>query len=244
MNKKLFSILTVCLLGCIALPAAPVDEDAARDIAEQFAARTPQLKSSRSVQPAALTTAYVAARAAGGNYYYVFNQGDQGGCIIVSGDDRAGQVLGYTIQGSFCYDSIPPAMRWWLGQYQQQMEHLLAQPDSQVTAQPQQSVSTLPAGQLHSASSRAQAVRAFGASVPKSATKASDGYLAPLLGDIAWDQDAPYNDLCPAVWNGGRAYTGCVATAMAQIMDYYLWPVQGTGSHSYTCEVGVATPAR
>ena len=237
MNKKLFSILTVCLLGCIALPAAPVDEDAARDIAEQFAARTPQLKSSRSVQPAALTTAYVAARAAGGNYYYVFNQGDQGGCIIVSGDDRAGQVLGYTIQGSFCYDSIPPAMRWWLGQYQQQMEHLLAQPDSQVTAQPQQSVSTLPAGQLHSASSRAQAVRAFGASVPKSATKASDGYLAPLLGDIAWDQDAPYNDLCPAVWNGGRAYTGCVATAMAQIMDYYLWPVQGIGSHSYTCEV-------
>ena len=39
MNKKLFSILTACLLGCIVLPAAPVDEDAARDIAAQFAAR-------------------------------------------------------------------------------------------------------------------------------------------------------------------------------------------------------------
>ncbi len=227
----------VACLGSIALLAAPVDENAARDIAAQFAARAPQLKSSRPVQPTTLTTAYVAARMDGSNAYYVFNRGKQGGYIIVSGDDRAEQVLGYSTRGSFCYDSIPPAMRWWLGQYRQQMEHLSAQPDPQAATQQPQAVPTLPARQLHPVSGQPQMVRASGAAVPKSATKATDSYLAPLLGNIAWDQGEPYNNLCPTLWSGERAATGCVATAMAQIMDYYLWPAQGNGSHSYTCQV-------
>lgn len=56
-----------------------------------------------------------------------------------------------------------------------------------------------------------------------------DKTVGPLLGDIAWDQGDPYNRMCPA----GCA-TGCVATAMAQVMYYHRWPTQGMGSNSYT----------
>ena len=59
-----------------------------------------------------------------------------------------------------------------------------------------------------------------------------DTEVAPMI-TTQWDQDAPYNDQCP-VLKGKRTYTGCVATAMAQLMNYHEWPKQGTGSHSYT----------
>lgn len=55
--------------------------------------------------------------------------------------------------------------------------------------------------------------------------------IAPLLS-TAWNQDAPYNDLCPEI-NGKRAVTGCVATAMAQVMKYHNYPQKGLSSISY-----------
>ncbi len=61
-----------------------------------------------------------------------------------------------------------------------------------------------------------------------------DKEVKPLLGDIQWNQDSPYNDQCPVYDISSRCATGCVATAMAQIMYYNRWPVQGTGSHSYS----------
>ena len=57
--------------------------------------------------------------------------------------------------------------------------------------------------------------------------------VQPLLGSIAWNQDSPYNDLCPLYDMNTRCVTGCVATAMAQVMRYHQWPLQGTGQHSY-----------
>lgn len=48
-----------------------------------------------------------------------------------------------------------------------------------------------------------------------------------------WNQDAPYNDDCP-VFDGERSVTGCVATALAQVMKYHNYPEKGIGSHSYT----------
>lgn len=48
-----------------------------------------------------------------------------------------------------------------------------------------------------------------------------------------WDQDFPYNIMCPTKKGGNPYYTGCVATAMAQVMKYYEWPGEGHGAHSY-----------
>ncbi|MBD5290395.1 MAG: hypothetical protein HDS26_06905 [Bacteroides sp.] len=61
--------------------------------------------------------------------------------------------------------------------------------------------------------------------------------VAPLengRGYAMWNQDAPFNDLCPDYELGKRAPTGCVATAMAQVMFYHQWPLKGTGSHTYS----------
>ena len=57
--------------------------------------------------------------------------------------------------------------------------------------------------------------------------------VAPLLGDIQWGQDYPFNTLCPEK-EGGRSVVGCVATALAQIIRYHQWPNQGEGICSYT----------
>lgn len=57
--------------------------------------------------------------------------------------------------------------------------------------------------------------------------------VGPLLGNINFNQGTPYNNMCPII-NGRRAVTGCVATAMAQVMRYYKFPAVGTGTFTYT----------
>jgi len=64
--------------------------------------------------------------------------------------------------------------------------------------------------------------------------KASDSreMIAPLV-TTKWNQSDPYNNLCPTD-AGGRSVTGCVATALAQIVNYHKWPQgNGTGTYSY-----------
>lgn len=64
---------------------------------------------------------------------------------------------------------------------------------------------------------------------------ASQGYadeVQPILGNREWGQDNPYNLYCPIV-NGEQCPSGCVATALSQIMCYHKWPETGTGSIHY-----------
>ena len=56
--------------------------------------------------------------------------------------------------------------------------------------------------------------------------------VEPLLGETQWGQGEPYNNHCPLI-NGERSVTGCVATALSQIMYKHKYPKQGTGNHSY-----------
>ena len=48
-----------------------------------------------------------------------------------------------------------------------------------------------------------------------------------------WNQGEPYNRLTPILQGNTHCATGCVATAMAQVMKYYEWPERGTGSNKY-----------
>ena len=59
--------------------------------------------------------------------------------------------------------------------------------------------------------------------------------VKPLLANNNWGQDNPYNLLCPTVRNQ-RCVTGCVATAMAQVMHYYEHPSIGKGNVNYRTE--------
>lgn len=56
--------------------------------------------------------------------------------------------------------------------------------------------------------------------------------VQPLLVDTKWGQGDPYNRQCP-IHNGSTSVTGCVATAMAQVMRYYQYPDVGRGTIDY-----------
>ncbi|MFH1998200.1 MAG: C10 family peptidase, partial [Planctomycetota bacterium] len=64
-------------------------------------------------------------------------------------------------------------------------------------------------------------------------SKGGAGPVGPLL-NTAWHQNAPYFNLCPLDATNNQTLVGCVATAIAQIMKYYHWPLKGVGSHRYT----------
>ena len=68
--------------------------------------------------------------------------------------------------------------------------------------------------------------------VSSSKAKKAKKDIEPLLGDIQWNQWAPYNMLCP-VMGKMEAPTGCVATAMAQVMGMWQWPKRGYGKNEY-----------
>lgn len=63
--------------------------------------------------------------------------------------------------------------------------------------------------------------------------------IAPLTL-TKWNQEGPYNMLCPKV-DGRGTVTGCVATAMAQVLKFYSYPTKGYGEHSYFWEPGEET---
>ena len=135
--------------------------------------------------------------------YYVYNIGEKG-FVIVSGDDSQPPVLGYSDKGAFPQgEQMPSNIRWWL--------------DAQAEAAGTMRNEEAPAPLLHL----------------ESPARAGQSAVVPILGEIAWNQDAPYNGLCP-----NESMTGCAATAMAMIMKHYNYPRIGRGNHSYTTPMG------
>lgn len=51
--------------------------------------------------------------------------------------------------------------------------------------------------------------------------------IRPLVTAV-WSQNNPFNIRLPFLPSGKHAYTGCVATAMAQVMYYWKWPARPT----------------
>ncbi|MDR0828828.1 MAG: thiol protease/hemagglutinin PrtT [Prevotellaceae bacterium] len=146
------------------------------------------------------------------SYIYIFNLED-GGFVIVSADDRIMPVLGYADKGSINFNNLPPNARYWLASYERQIEYAIEH-NIQPTAEISEQWTNLFNGRL--------------------LTPAQTASVSPLL-TTEWNQSPYYNILCPydAAQNA-LAVTGCVATAMAQIMKYWNYPVRGTGTHSYT----------
>lgn len=71
--------------------------------------------------------------------------------------------------------------------------------------------------------------------LPLRAKAQEDHPTVPALCTTKWNQGDPYNSLCPTDPNTGRrSVTGCVATAMAQVIKYHNYPeTTGYGTFSY-----------
>ena len=55
--------------------------------------------------------------------------------------------------------------------------------------------------------------------------------VTPLLTST-WGQQAPYNNMCPIASGNTRCVTGCVATAMAQVLYFHKVPAHGIGTRT------------
>lgn len=67
---------------------------------------------------------------------------------------------------------------------------------------------------------------------PQRATNIQHSAIEPLV-TTEWDQLIPYNLKCTDRGSNFGVYTGCVATAMAQVINYHKYPAQGIGEHTY-----------
>ena len=132
----------------------------------------------------------------GQSLVYAFNV-EGGGFVVVAGDDCAPAILGYSETSVMDPSDMPEGMKDLFEQYQQEMQYMIA-------------------NGLRSAS-----VETLGEEIK------------PLMTS-RWGQGGPYNYMCPrykiknneGVWVNRLSLTGCVATAMAQILYYHKFPAE------------------
>jgi methionine-rich copper-binding protein CopC len=143
------------------------------------------------------------------NLYYVYENADGEGWVIVAANDVITPILAYSETGHFNTENMPVNVRKWMGKYNDFVKKIEADGATQD-----------------------EVVAQEWTALKKSVRKAKgDAVVGPLV-KTTWDQDDPFWNLCPGSGTT-KAYTGCVATAMAQVMKYWEWPVKGTGSHTY-----------
>ena len=136
------------------------------------------------------------SKSAGFANLYIFN-GEQG-FVVMAADDCVQPILGYSLTDIIDVKDMPENLKWWLQGYSDEIQSAI---DNKMRAT--------------SETAKMWKDLAEGNSKAGKATME----VAPLI-QTKWNQNKYYNDLCPAVSDGpnGKAYTGCVATAMAQIM--------------------------
>jgi hypothetical protein len=148
--------------------------------------------------------------------YYIFNINDKG-FVIISADDVCYPVIGFSFESSYSPSDQSEGFVFWMNGRKKEIAYNIEnniQADANITAMWQH---------LN--------VKNFSRS-PNTPDAPLD--VTPLITSL-WDQIFPYNDFVPfdstcSAYNN-HVTTGCVATAMAQIMYYWRWPLQGVGSH-------------
>ena len=119
MNKRLLFVIAVMMMAMGSLQAARVSESTARQVADQFFAASATRLAAHSGQ-ATLRLAYTAEQ----ERFYIYDRGASGGFVVVAGDDRLPQVLGYGEKGDFSSSELPPAVQYWLDEMNRQIAFL------------------------------------------------------------------------------------------------------------------------
>lgn len=137
---------------------------------------------------------------------YIFSS--KNSFIIISADDRAIPILAYSDEFPFVMENMPDNITDWMTSLNEEIQYAIDN-NIEATAEIRSDWDNLRKGIKPQTKNRAA--------------------VKPLV-KTHWNQDAPYNNMCPG---GSDIATGCVATAMAQVMKYWEWPRTGQGSHSY-----------
>ena len=223
-NRNLLATLFVLIVSILTftepISASPVDTLTARKAAINFY----NWKTGRSVSESIAQLSYrqyfvengVGETAENGCAFYVFNIGSH--YVMVSADTRVLPVLGYSTESTFYPDNIPEPIQEWMNNYTEEIR-IIVQELTDEECEPM----------------IAEWNRLLDGDMPMQ--EAVTNSVAPLL-TTTWNQNSPYNSMCPsdAGGPGGHVYAGCVACAMAQIIRYWAYPTTGIGSHSYNCD--------
>lgn len=197
MNMRKHTLLLFLLLMAMPVLAENRSFRQAREIAERHAVKNGAHIGLQSVKRAKVLNKQQSTTSSRG--YYVFPHDGNCGYTIVSGDDRMPEIVGYSTTDTYSEENMPDGMK-----------HLMQAYEAMATAL---------------ANGDAKVERCL---AEKEALAADSTYrqprVAPLLADVAWGQSEPYNNLCPMYDGQRRTVTGCVATAMAQLMMYYKYP--------------------
>lgn len=139
-------------------------------------------------------------------YYYVFNINENDGFVIVSGDNIAYPILGYSFESAYSTDNQPPGFTYFMQCLQNEIAY----------------------GIKHQLSQGEGVKKQWNAYLSGNTAQLRSTTGVEALVKTKWNQYAPYSNLCPEI-NGEKTVTGCVATAMAQIMKFHEYPSRGTG---------------
>jgi hypothetical protein len=202
--KKLNYLLLFFILGTTVL-ANPVTKNSAQAIGLSF------FKQHSSAGVSAMNLAYTETSSSGEPVYFVFNINSNDGFVIVAADDAAHPIIGYSTKGAFVIPTAHSTVGSWLKKRKAELLEIRSK-NYKATAEISNEWSS---GNMTIANRI------------KSGAKALPTAVAPMV-KTTWNQNPYYNDLCP-----GGSVTGCVATAMAQIMRFWNYPARGTGSSSY-----------
>ena len=147
--------------------------------------------------------------------YYAFNAANGNGFVIVAGDDRVKPILAYSTTGRFDPNDISDGFEFMLNDFRQDIQYVR---DNNIEAPDD--------------------IKAEWKSVAENGVIKQGSRNRIVVGPLCqtlWHQNFPYNSQCPEdpEGHGGHVYAGCVATAMAQVMKFWNWPAQGTGTHTY-----------
>ena len=216
--KRRILLSLVALFFATTLTAKPVSVEQARKAAETFL----QSVSRTSVGSLTDLSSHLPF-----NEFYTFALED-GGFVLVSGDDCVLPILAYSLSQPFGYKSMPEHVQLWLQDYEDQIAFYrqleTSQTGSLLQAAPsgQRDEGSLVARQWH------DLLAGNGGAGP------SKTIVGPLLS-TTWNQSPYYNNSCPYdSYESDYAVAGCVAIAMSQVMKYHNYPTTGYGSHSYT----------
>lgn len=217
MIKKLL-LISLLFLHFYRVSADFVDLNTARKFAMNFY-NEKSLQLERNVKSFA-SLKFISAKIAEAQVvYYIFNSSS--GFIIISADDNVFPVLAYSFEKPYSNENVSPEFQAWMKSYEVQILHVKN--------------NNLPADdQIRNEWSKYLSDN-FNAISEKNSAKS----VQPLLMST-WDQGRFYNYLCPddPGGQGGHVYSGCVATAMAQVMYYFRYPQKGSGSYGYYSPYG------
>ncbi len=210
MKKLLF--ITCLLAACFgSLVAGPVDQQKAQKVGAKFLSTTAVSQKNADIQLGLVSVA--ADRNA--TDYYVFNVSNGEGFVIVAGDDCVKPILAYSTTGQFDPQNVSEGFAFTLDGFREEIQYV----------------------REHNLKATPDIVAEWNA-VTKTGGLNRSGQTRIVVGPLCqtiWNQNFPWNSQCPEdpEGSGGHVYAGCVATAMGQVMKYWEWPAQGTGSHTY-----------